>query len=156
LALSQMGVAPLQLALVVHWTQVLVVVLQTGVLPLHWVLLVHWTQAPLFTHTARLGSARAAHGLVAVQPVQVLLAEQMGVVPEHCACATHWTHLLLVVSQTGVVPEQSLLAVHWTQVPTLEHAARLGSPRPAHWLETVHAAQVLLVLLQMGLLLDVQ
>jgi len=41
LALSQMGEAPEQLALVVHWTQALLVVLQTGVLPLHWALPVH-------------------------------------------------------------------------------------------------------------------
>jgi len=82
------------------------------------------------------------HELPAVQAVQVLLAEQIGVVPEQSAWATHWTHLLLVVSQTGVLPEQLALLVHWTQAPLVAHATRLGSASPEHGLVAEQPVQV--------------
>jgi hypothetical protein len=86
-------------------------------------------------------SPNAAHWLEIVQAVQVSLAEQMGVAPEHCELVVQPTHLFVVVSQTGVVPEQSVLAVHWTHWPSARHAGAAGL-LAAHWLAVVQAAQV--------------
>jgi hypothetical protein len=86
-------------------------------------------------------SPSAAHWLEIVQAVQVSLAEQMGVAPEHCELAVQPTHLLVVVSQTGAVPEQSVLAVHCTHWPSARHEGAAGF-LAAHWLAVVQAAQV--------------
>jgi sulfur relay (sulfurtransferase) DsrC/TusE family protein len=66
----------------------------------------------------------ATHSLSAMQPRQVLLAVQM-----------------------GVVPEQVLLPVHCTQAPLPAQAGAVGLLM-AHWLDVVQALQVLFV--QMG------
>lgn len=51
-----------------------------------------------------------------------VVAEQMGVAPEHVALVVQPTHLFVAVSQTGVVPEHWVLVVHWTHAPAEEQA----------------------------------
>ena len=76
-----------------------------------------------------------------LQAAQVLVAVQMGEVPEQFKAVKHWTHLLVEVSHTAVVPEQLVLAVHWTHAPAVEQTGWVTS-MPAHWEELVHAMHV--------------
>ena len=116
----QMGVAAGHPALVRHATHLLVVVSQTGVAPEQVLLSVHCTQMPV-AEQAGVAEFLAAHWLASVQAVQTLAA-QMGAAAGQVALDTHWTHWLVVVSQTGVLPEQVPLSVHCTQVPVAEQA----------------------------------
>lgn len=88
---SQIGVAPLQSALPVHW-HTLVVVLHVGVPPRQavWFVVVHCTQEP------------------ALAPV----VRHAGVAPEHCASDVHAVQRCVVGSQYGRLPPQSALVVH--------------------------------------------
>lgn len=71
-----------------------------------------------------------------------VVAEQMGVIPEHVALAMQPTHLLAVVSQTGVAPEQVVLSVHSAHCPSARHAGRAGF-FARHWALVVQTAQTL-------------
>ena len=143
----QMGVAPEHPALVKHWTHLLVVVSQMGVAPRQLVLSVHCTQVPLLAQEG-VALFLAAHWMAVVHAVQTFAA-QMGVAAGQVALETHWTHLLILVSHTGVAPEQVVLSVHCTQVPLAEHAGVVGA-LAAHWMAVVHAVQTFAV--QIGVL----
>jgi hypothetical protein len=128
-AVVQMGVVPEQVALVRHWTHLLVVVLQTEVLPVHLVLLlaVHWTQAPPAAHATRFASFNPAQSLSPAQAWHLSLLPHIGVVPLQLAAEVHWTQVLVVVSQAGVAPAHdvaTVVAVHWTHWPSARHAGR--------------------------------
>jgi hypothetical protein len=104
----QIGVAPVQLAEVMHWTQVLVVRSQAGVAPMHDaldVVAVHCTHWPSERHAAR-----------AVFFVW------------HCKSAAHATQVFLVVSQIGAAGAvQWLLAVQATHLPVCESQTPVGA-----------------------------
>ena len=104
----QIGVAPAQLAEVVHWTQAFVVRSQAGVVPMHdalAVVAVHCTHWPSERHAAR-----------AVFFVW------------HCKSAAHATHVFLVVSQIGAAGVvQWLLAVQATHLPVSESQTPVGA-----------------------------
>ena len=72
LLVSQRGVAPPQLPLLVHCTQVFVVVLQAGVAPEHWESLVHWTQRLVVVLHAGVGEEQLA---LLKHPTQVYVAK---------------------------------------------------------------------------------
>jgi hypothetical protein len=138
---EQMGVAPEQVALVVHPTHLFVVVSQTGVAPEQVVLSVHCTHVPAVEH-AGVVEVFAAHWLAAVQAAQVLAAVQIGVAVVHVALERQPTQVFVVVSQTEAPAAQVELSTHWTHAPAAEQTARVGSARVAHWLEAAQAVQV--------------
>jgi hypothetical protein len=118
-AAAQIGVAPVQVAFVRHWTHLLVVVLQTAVLPTHLVasVLVHCTHAPLAAQAARVGSLRPVQSASTTHAWHFSLVPQIGADPPQLAEVVHWTQVLVVVSQTGAAPVHDVLAVvavHWT------------------------------------------
>jgi hypothetical protein len=106
--LPQIGVAPAQLAKVVHWTQVFVVRSQAGAVPIHDVLAVvtvHCTHWPSVRH-----AARAAFFVW------------------HCKSAAHATQVFLVVSQIGAAGvAQWLLVVQATHRPVNESQTLVGA-----------------------------
>ena len=128
--------------------QVFVAVSQIGVAPAQAELSVHWTHLPAEEH-AGVVALFAAHWAAVVQAVQTSAGEQMGVAPEQVALVTQPTHLFAVVSQTGVAPEHCVLSVHWTQAPVEEHVG-VAATFARHWLEVVQAVHVCVVGEQMG------
>jgi hypothetical protein len=110
-----------------HSRHAFVVILQIGAAPEQVELSVHWTHAPVLEH-AGCATSTAAHWDAVMQPVHVLVpVEQMGVAPEQLALVRHCTHLFVAVSQTGVEPEHVELSVHCTHAPVVEHAGRVAS-----------------------------
>jgi hypothetical protein len=106
--IPQIGVAPVQLAEVMHWTQVFVVMSQAGVVPMHDVLAVvavHCTHCPSERHAAR-----------------------VGFLVWHCKSTAQPTQMFLVVSQIGVAGvAQWLLAVQPTHLPVSESQTLVGA-----------------------------
>src|ERR1017187_729731 len=104
----QIGVAPVQLAEVMHWTQVFVVVSQAGVVPMHDVLAVvamHCTHCPSERHAAR-----------------------AGFFVWHCNSVAQATQVFLVVSQIGAAGAvQWLLAKQPTHLPVSESQTPVGA-----------------------------
>jgi 3-deoxy-D-manno-octulosonic-acid transferase len=92
----------------------------------------------------------AAHWLEAVQAPQVwVVALQIGEASEQVPLVRQPTHLFAVGSQTPVAPEHWSLVVHWTHAPLVEQMGLRESIAP-HWLEAVHAVQMLVPALQIG------
>ena len=103
----QIGVTPVQLAEVMHWTQVFVVTSQAGVVPIHDVLAVvavHCTHCPSERHAPR-----------------------VGFLVWHCKSTAQPTQMFLVVSQIGAAGvAQWLLAVQPTHLPVSESQTPAG------------------------------
>lgn len=143
-AVSHAGRAPEQLALLVHSTQVPVVVLQVGVAPVHAVvsLAVHCTHALVAVSHAVRVPLPAQLALLVHWTHALVVVSQTGVPPVQLAVSplVHWTQALVAVSQTvrpWVCPVQSPLPRHCTQVPALQSG--VGS---AHWASPVHPVVV--------------
>lgn len=129
----QTGFGPVatQFPLLVHSTQVFVVVLQTGVEPVHCLALpaLHWTHTPVAMLQA--GAAAVGHAFVALVPLSpshfthvpepVLQTGLSGAV--HCELVRQPTHTFFAVSQNGVAPPHVELSTHWTQRPALHFVA---------------------------------
>jgi hypothetical protein len=120
----QMGVAPAQLAAVVHCTQAFTLASQTGVPPVHLVafVAVHCTQAPLIAHATRAGSPNPAHSVSLAHAWHFSVSAQIGVAPEQLAADVHCTQRLVLRSHAGVAPEHEAPAVHCTHRPSARHA----------------------------------
>ena len=98
-----------QVVVLVHWTQVLVLVLQFGVLPEQLPSPVHWTHT-LLEQTC-LPSVRLAQSLFPAHSTHALLEQTLE--PEHPVFGgRHTTQALVLVLQTGELPEQLLLSMH--------------------------------------------
>lgn len=105
----QTPLTPVQLLLLVHWTQTFAVVSQTGVAPVHAAAFVaeHSTHAPEPRHAGAVTVGQAAPVDCPWSPLhatQVPTLLQMGVLFEHWAFVLHWTHVFVVVLQADVAP----------------------------------------------------
>jgi hypothetical protein len=162
---SQTPLAPVHWAFDVHWTQVLLTVLQTGAPGGHAVVFValHGTHWP----RTQAGSATVGHWSGLPVPLSVaqathllLVRSQTGVLPVHWVAAfaaVHSTQRCDVTLHTGVAPVHRTLlkAVHWTQSPpggagrsqagrfALGHAADAAVPlSPLHGMHVPAALQI--------------
>jgi hypothetical protein len=121
-AALQIGFAPEHWLLLVHSTQVWLVVLQAGVGGRQRVTFAaeHWTHrpasAPLVRQAGAVPSRQAFEAPLPKSPLQGTHAppEQRGFAPEHWAFTTHSTQVFDVVSHWGVEPLQSVKSRHWT------------------------------------------
>ena len=114
-AVRQIGVAPLQLVFVRHWTQTSAVVSHTGFAPVHFVLLVpeHSPHAPVERHAGSAAGQLASE----VQPVQTFVVVlHTGAAIGHCWFVRHATHTFGVtaVLHTGLAAGHWALVVHWS------------------------------------------
>lgn len=116
---------------VVHAVQVPVVAEQIGAPAGQVALVTHPTQVPLGAQNVRAGSLRDVHCADVVQAAHVPV-KQTGAFVGQVALVKHCTHRLVAVSQIALLSEQVELSMHSTHDPAGEHAARMGSARPAH------------------------
>jgi hypothetical protein len=103
----QTGLAPLQPAVAVHWTQVPVAALHTAVAPAQPVVFVT-EHAPHDPFAWQAGVAPAPHWASVAHVLHVwVVPSHTGVVPMQSAFARQRTHEPAAVLHTGVVPVQA-------------------------------------------------
>ena len=136
-AVSQSGVDPTQAlgSAAVHWTHLLVVVLQTLFMPTHRTVsdAVHSTHLP--DARSQAGATVVGQAALAAVPLSPLHAThasaalQTGVAPLQLADVLHCTQLFVTVSQKGFGAVQSGTSVrHATQAPLALHRGVSGVP----------------------------
>ena len=146
---AQTGVLPLQLAFVRHPTHVADVTSQRGFAPVQADEFVaeHCPHAPL----DRQAGVAPPHCESLVQPVQALFV-QIGVAPLQFAFVKQPTQVAVAVSQTGVAPVHLVPFVP-EQRPHAPEDRHAGNDA-GQFVSDVHGPQVLVVVLQTGVLVE--